>query len=63
MSDIYEQHKAAFSNVSAFVIVKGGERVATIAFKFPRDGAGRLFAYVHWLGEEMIRGYASGGGL
>ena len=62
MSDIYEQHKASFGDVSAFVIAKGGGRVATIAIKFPRDGAGRLYAYVHWLGTEMVRGFASGGG-
>lgn len=60
--NIYGQHDKAFANVSAFVITKGGDRVATIALKFPRDGAGRLYAYVHWLGEEMVRGFATGGG-
>lgn len=62
MTDIYDQHKAAFANVSAYVICKGGERVATIAFKFPRDGAGRLYAYVHWRGAPMVRGFAGGYG-
>lgn len=62
MSDIYEQHRSAFAQVEAFVILKGGERVATIAFKFPRDGAGRLYAYVHWIGNEMVRGQAGGYG-
>lgn len=63
MADIYEQHRAAFAQVEAHVILNAqGERVATIAFKFPRDGAGRLYAYVHWIGLEMVRGYASGGG-
>lgn len=38
-TNIYDQHKAAFANVSAYTIMKGGERVATIAFKFPRGGA------------------------
>lgn len=59
---IYDQHRAAFANVSAFVVVHKGERVGTIAFKFPRDGAGRLYAYVHWLGTEMVRGSAGGYG-
>lgn len=61
---IYDQHQAAFSNVSAFVITKDGERVATIAFKFPRDGAGRLYAYVHYFGVDspMVRGFANGYG-
>lgn len=62
MTDIYDQHRAAFRNVEAYVILKDGERVANIAFKFPRDGAGRLYAYVHWFGLEMVRGSASGGG-
>jgi hypothetical protein len=62
MSDIYKQHTAAFANVSAFVILKDGKRVATIAFKYPRDSAGRLYAYVHWLGTEMVRGFAGGYG-
>lgn len=59
---IYDQHDKAFPLVSAFVIADGGNRVATIAFRFPRDGAGRLWAYVHWLGTEMVRGYAGGYG-
>lgn len=62
MTDIYEQHDKHFANVSAFVIVKGNERVGTIAFKFPRDGAGRLYCYLHVIGLEMVRGAASGGG-
>lgn len=62
MSDIYDQHKAAFSNVSAFVITKGTDRVATVAIKFPRDGAGRLYAYVHFFGMPMVRGFAGGYG-
>ncbi len=62
MPDIYEQHSSHFKAVSAYVILKGGERVATIAFKFPADGAGRLYAYVHWLGVPMVRGHAGGYG-
>lgn len=67
--DIYSQHEAAFSSVSAFVILAMGvpgafenSRVATIAFKFPRDGAGRLYCYLHVMGVRMVRGFASGGG-
>jgi len=62
MSKIYEQHQTAFQKVSAFVIAKNGECVATIAFKFPKDGASRLWAYVHWHGVPMVRGYANGYG-
>ena len=62
MSKIYDQHSTAFSNVSAFVILKNGERVATVAFKFPKDGAGRLYCYMHLIGTPMVRGFANGYG-
>lgn len=62
MAEIYDLHDKAFAKVSAFVIVKDGERVATVAIKFPADGAGRLWAYVHWVGIEMVRGHAGGYG-
>lgn len=62
MSSIYDTHSAAFANVSAYIVAKDGKRVATIAMKFPHAGASRLFAYVQWMGVEMVRGYASGGG-
>ena len=62
MPDIYEQHDAAFKQVSAFVITKDDEHVATVAIKFPKDGASRLYAYVHWSGLPMVRGSATGYG-
>lgn len=63
MTDIYDQHKITFGAVAAYVITNAaGDRVATIAFKFPRDGSGRLYAYVHWIGVEMVRGFADGYG-
>jgi hypothetical protein len=63
MSDIYTQHDAAFARVSAFVILDAaGEKIATVAIKFPADGAGRLWAYVHVIGAPMTRGSADGYG-
>jgi hypothetical protein len=69
VADIYDQHRAAFSRVSAYVVLsdhsafpKAPERFATIAFKYPQDGAGRLYAYVHVLGCPMVRGFAGGCG-
>lgn len=62
MTNIYEQHDKAFKNVSAYAILLNGERVANISIKFPADGAGRLYAYVHWIGVEMVRGLANGYG-
>ncbi len=62
MTDIYDLHKTAFKSVSAYVILKDGERLATIAFKFPKDGAGRLWCYFHLIGQPMVRAYAGGYG-
>jgi len=62
MADIYEQHGAAFNRVAAYVVLHDGEQVASVALKYPTDGAGRLYAYVHWIGLEMTRGFAGGGG-
>lgn len=62
MSNIYEQFDKAFNRVSSFAVLYENELAATINFKFPADGAGRLYAYVHWFGTEMVRGYASGYG-
>ena len=62
MPPIYAQHKAAFPNVSAYVIAKDGERIATIAIKYPSGSGLRLYAYVHFLGMPMVRAFAGGGG-
>src|SRR3546814_19308140 len=62
MTAIYDQHDKAFARVSAYVVTKDGARVANVSIKFPADGAGRLYAYVHWIGLEMVRDHANGYG-
>lgn len=63
MTDIYEQHQKSFAQVSAYVIAdKKGERLGNVAFKFPKDGASRLYCYFHVFGTEMVRGQANGYG-
>lgn len=62
MADTYQQYRAAFSRVCAYIILKAAERVATVAFKYPVDGAGRLYAYCHVIGLPMTRGFAGGCG-
>lgn len=62
MTNIYEQFEKHFSHASCYVILKGGDIKGKIAFKYPKDGAGRLTAYVHEYGFEMIKGIASGYG-
>lgn len=59
---VYDKHRTAFALVEGHVILRDGQKVATIAFKFPRDGAGRLQAFVHWVGLGMFRGTAGGYG-
>jgi hypothetical protein len=62
-ASVYEQHDKAFARVSAWVVLDDkGERVATVAIKFPQDGAGRLWAYAHVLGLPMQRHHADGYG-
>ncbi len=58
MTSIYDQHSTTFRAVSAYVILKDGERVATVAFKF----GNAVTAFVHWIGVEMVKGRATGGG-
>ena len=62
MTDTYKLHEKAFANVAAYVIMRGDDNLGSIAFKFPRDGAGRLYAYLHIYGAPMVRGFAGGFG-
>ena len=59
---VYDQHKAHTSRVGAFCVLLDGEHVASITIRFPKDGASRLYAYVHWIGTTMQRGHANGYG-
>lgn len=58
MPGIYDRHRTAFNNVSAWVVMDGADRVATVAIKY----GNAVTAYVHWIGLEMQRGQAGGGG-
>lgn len=61
MTQIYEQHDAAFSHVAAYVILRGSNHVAKVAIKRGASGL-RTTAFVHWLGTPMVKGVANGGG-
>jgi len=54
MPSIYDRHRATFSNVSAYIVMDGADRVATVAFKFGQA----VQVYVQWAGEEMKHGRA-----
>ena len=62
MNTIYTQHEKAFAKVQAFIIMQGASKVATVAFKFPSNGAGRLSCYLHVSGLLMVKGNAGGYG-
>lgn len=62
MTNIYEKHDKAFKLVSAGALVVNGVQKGTIAFKFPKDGAGRLSCYLHLHGHQMVVGAAGGFG-
>lgn len=59
---IYDQFNVHTSILSAYAILHDGVMVAKLVFKYPRDGAGRLYAYAHWFGVPMVRGSANGYG-
>jgi len=59
---IYDQHRAHTKRVSACAILHNGQHVASVTIAYPKDGAGRLYAYAHWLGKPMVRGHANGYG-
>lgn len=60
--NIYDQHRKHTSRVGAYAILKDGQHVASITIAYPKDGASRLYAYVHYLGFPMLRGSATGYG-
>lgn len=59
---IYDQHRKHTARVGAYAILHNGAHVASITIAYPKDGASRLYAYVHWLGDQMVRGSATGYG-
>ena len=67
----WEQYDRAFNNckVQAYALIRNGEPVGSVAIKYPRDGAGRLQAFV-WVnydnGDSHVnigsKGFANGYG-
>lgn len=64
MTTVYEKHDKHFSQVSAWVIVnEQGEQVGKMTAKYPKDGMGKLYLYLHLHGSEMVQGSVSGWGF
>lgn len=73
MNKVYEQFDSAFCRVAADVILFDGPNVTRegsaasapvgrIAWKYPADGAGRLYCYLQIWGGPMVRAFAGGYG-
>jgi hypothetical protein len=60
----WQKFDNAFKSVSAFIVLDQDtkETIAKIALKHPKDGAGRLYAFIHIIGMEIQQGYAGGYG-
>lgn len=58
----YQAFEKGTGHISAYALVKDGSAVGRIVIKPPRDGAGRLYAYVQVWGAPMVRGSAGGYG-
>ena len=60
----WQKFDNAFKQVSAYVVMdqETMQPIATIALKFPSEGAGRVNAYIHLIGMEVQHGYDGGYG-
>ena len=64
MTTVYDKLDKHFSQVSAWVIVnEQGEQVGKMAAKYPKDGMGKLYLYLHLYGSEMVCESVSGCGF
>lgn len=60
---IYDKHNKHFELVSAYAIVNNkGEHVGLMSCKYPKDGMGKLYVYLHLFGSLMKVESASGCG-
>ena len=60
----WQKFDNAFNLVSAYLVMDQDtmQPIAKIALKYPKDGAGRVHAYIHIIGMEVQHGYAGGYG-
>lgn len=64
MNTVYDKLDKHFAQVSAWVIVnEQGEQVGKMAAKYPKDGIGKLYLYLHLHGSEMVQVGVSGCGF
>ena len=64
MTTVYDKFDKHFTQASAWVIVnEQGEQVGKMAAKYPKDGMGKLYLYLHLHGSEMVQVSVSGCGF
>ena len=64
MTTVYDKFDKQFAQTSAWVIVnEQGEQVGKMAAKYPKDGMGKLYLYLHLHGSEMVQVSVSGCGF
>ncbi len=64
MTTVYNKFYKHFPQVSAWVIVnEQGEQVGKMVAKYPKEGMGKLYLYLHLHGSEMVQVSVSGGGF
>lgn len=64
MTTVYDKHAKHFALVSAYVIIDNeGNQKGTMSVKYPKDGAGKLYLYLHLQGSTMVQVNVSGCGF
>ena len=64
MTTVYDKQAKHFSKVSAYVIIDSeGDQKGTMQVKYPNDGMGKLFLYLHLYGSTMVQVSVSGCGF
>ena len=64
MTTVYDKFDKHFAQTSAWVIVnEQGEQVGKMAAKYPKDGMGKLYLYLHLYGSGMVQVSVSGWGF
>lgn len=64
MTTVYDKQAKHFSKVSAYVIIDNeGNQKGTMQVKYPNDGMGKLFLYLHLYGSTMVQVSVSGCGF
>jgi len=63
-TSVYDKHSKHFAQVSAYVIIDNeGNQKGTMSVKYPKDGMGKLYLYLHLHGSQMVQVSVSGWGF